>query len=80
VRIPYLEVNPLDPVMFVLATLSRSEFAHGRYSAPRSESWPHLPVDLRDSDNIVFLIMSHQGLGEFEQLVLLAIVHLDGDA
>jgi len=24
--------------------------------------------------------MSHQGLGEFEQLVLLAIAHLDGDA
>ena len=24
--------------------------------------------------------MSHQGLGEFEQLVLLAIVHLRGDA
>ena len=26
------------------------------------------------------LSMSHQGLGEFEQLVLLAIAHLDGDA
>jgi PadR family transcriptional regulator PadR len=25
-------------------------------------------------------VMSHQGLGEFEQLVLLAIVHLRGDA
>src|SRR6476620_12425214 len=24
--------------------------------------------------------MSHQGLGEFEKLVLLAIAHLDGDA
>jgi PadR family transcriptional regulator len=24
--------------------------------------------------------MSHQGLGEFEQMVLLAIAHLDGDA
>ena len=26
------------------------------------------------------LSMSHQGLGEFEQLVLLGIAHLDGDA
>ena len=30
--------------------------------------------------SIVFFNMTHQGLGEFEQLVLLAIVHLPGEA
>ena len=35
---------------------------------------------LRDYDNIVFFIMTQPGLGEFEQLVLLAIAHLDGNA
>src|SRR5262249_30657145 len=37
-------------------------------------------VLLRYYDSVVFLIMTHQGLGEFEQLVLLAIVHLREDA
>ena len=31
-------------------------------------------------DNIVFFIMTRQGLGEFEQMVLLAIAHLQGKA
>jgi DNA-binding PadR family transcriptional regulator len=31
-------------------------------------------------DSIVFFSMTHQGLGEFEQMVLLAIVHLRDDA
>jgi len=36
--------------------------------------------NLPDYDNVVFVIMTHQGLGEFEQMVLLAIVHLRGEA
>ena len=35
---------------------------------------------LQPYDNIVFFIMTHPGLGEFEQLVLLAIAHLQGEA
>ena len=31
-------------------------------------------------DNVVFFTMTHHNLGEFEQLVLLAIVHLGGEA
>ena len=31
-------------------------------------------------DNIVFFIVTHQGLGEFEQVVLLAIAQLQGEA
>ena len=30
--------------------------------------------------DVVFYIMTHQGLGEFEQMVLLAILHLRDDA
>src|SRR5829696_3557513 len=36
--------------------------------------------NLPDYDNVVFVTMTHQGLGEFEQMVLLAIVHLRGEA
>ena len=36
--------------------------------------------NLPDYDNVVFVIMTHQGLGEFEQMVLLAIVPLQGEA
>jgi len=35
--------------------------------------------NLPDYDNVV-CVMTHQGLGEFEQMVLLAIVHLQGEA
>jgi DNA-binding PadR family transcriptional regulator len=37
-------------------------------------------LKLADYDNVVFFTMSHTGLGEFEQLVLLAIAHLEGEA
>jgi PadR family transcriptional regulator, regulatory protein PadR len=35
--------------------------------------------NLPDYDNVVFVTMTHHGLGEFEQMVLLAIVHLRGE-
>jgi len=35
---------------------------------------------LRIYDSVVFLIVTHQGLGEFEQIVLLAIAQLRGES
>jgi DNA-binding PadR family transcriptional regulator len=37
-------------------------------------------LKLADYDNVVVFIMTHHGLGEFEQLVLLAIAHLQEEA
>jgi PadR family transcriptional regulator, regulatory protein PadR len=32
------------------------------------------------NDSVVFFIMTHQGIGEFEQMVLLAVAHLRDEA
>ena len=60
-------------------------------TSTRSEATPFLSMErfsslasivvsgLRDNDDNVFLIVPTVGLGEFEQLVLLAIVHLGGE-